>query len=222
VAVEWHIYFLFPLLVLAWRRFGGGKTTVSIFVLAYITYFAVRRTPLGGLIPHFLFLFALGMLAAVIATSQEPAWSKMRGRVPWYVVAFVSFAVVIGLCRYWPWGEAFKQYPLLDPILAIGVVAILISTTARADDPLRRFLSARPLAWCGRFSYSIYLIHAVLVQVVFQYFVRRLHLPDWQSFLLMIAVGIPFTIAVSYLFFLGCERPFLTSSPKRAQVEPGI
>src|SRR5579883_2718019 len=35
VAVEWHIYFLFPVLVLCWKRYGAALTTIILLLLSY-------------------------------------------------------------------------------------------------------------------------------------------------------------------------------------------
>ena len=218
VAVEWHIYFLFPLLLIAWRKWGGPWATFLTMAAGYIIYFAIRRTSYGGITPHFLALFALGMLGAAIATSTADQWKRLRENVPWYPVAAVTFAMVIGFCAYSPWEKAFRQFPLLDLIGSVGVVGLLVATTTNPVDKLRNLLSTKPLVWCGRFAYSIYLIHAVIVQAVYQHLVMPFGLPDWQAFLALILTVTPATIAVSYLFFLGCERPFLTPKLKRAQL----
>ena len=65
-----------------------------------------------------------------------------------------------------------------------------------------------PLAWLGTFAYSTYLIHAPLLQIVTQYFISRLPL-DRVSQLLATLTMAPATIAMCFVFFLFCERPFM-------------
>ena len=48
IGVEWQIYFLFPILLLSWRYFGGIKTIVA---LVFITYILIITTPLESLFP---------------------------------------------------------------------------------------------------------------------------------------------------------------------------
>ena len=83
-------------------------------------------------------------------------------------------------------------------------------------------LELRPLSELGRFSYSLYLLHAPILALVFL-LTRRwgLGMVEFQLFLL--GIGLPATVAMSYLFFLVFERPFLNpvTSPSRVAAAPG-
>ena len=65
IGIEWRIYFLFPLLVLSWRRLGA-EVTVAIALAAscvlYVLCFVSIHVTLGA---HYVGLFSLGMLLSV-------------------------------------------------------------------------------------------------------------------------------------------------------------
>jgi len=69
-----------------------------------------------------------------------------------------------------------------------------------ATGPLRRF---------GEISYSSYLIHAPVIYAVWSVLVLPLPVNDAARFLLLLVVGVPAAIAVSYAFFALFEKPFL-------------
>ena len=67
IAVECQIYVLFPLLILARRRFGILPVVGAIYLLALVLENQVRDTQHKGLMPIYLFVFLLGMYAAEFA-----------------------------------------------------------------------------------------------------------------------------------------------------------
>src|SRR5207248_1569574 len=74
ISVEWRIYFLFPLLVLCWKRFGGIATTVAAIIVGYLLFFALRGTPYVGITPWYLALFAFGMAGAGVVFLPDGPW----------------------------------------------------------------------------------------------------------------------------------------------------
>ena len=75
IALEWQIYFLFPLLVLLFRRWSVVGTVLLTMAVGYaLTFSSIRRVDHATL--HYLGLFALGMAAAQIAHSAETSASS--------------------------------------------------------------------------------------------------------------------------------------------------
>src|SRR5262249_37919081 len=75
ISVEWRIYFLFPLLVLCWRRAGAIVSTLATVAGSYLlirfAHFEWLNTAAYGTCLHFIGLFALGMLGAGVSYSDE-------------------------------------------------------------------------------------------------------------------------------------------------------
>ena len=206
IAVEWQVYFFFPPLLMCWRRWGAlpatfGAVLVSLLVEQGLLHYF-------GLYPcaDFIGLFALGMLAAWISFSADVLAGKMRAW-PWRMIAAISFAATCIL--YHP--------AALEAKTAFGCFAcsVLVIASIHREGWLHRALSVKPLAALGSISYSIYLIHAPLLAMVWKYPLATLHMrPDLTCAVMMIG-GLPAILVASYLFHLGFERPFV---PRRVAV----
>jgi peptidoglycan/LPS O-acetylase OafA/YrhL len=218
IAVEWRIYFVFPLMVLLWRRIGGIATIIGTLLISYVLAFMVAGTPWEPTMPHYLALFALGASAAAIAVSPDVRSRLLRDRLPWTRFTVALFAVICLAC--WRWGQPIgwpdrSMLLLVDTFVGLATAAALIGAARpHRQDVLHRMLSWRPLAFIGTFSYSLYLIHAPLLQVVWQYIahpLRFLGFGDAGELLITLGAGIPIILGIAYLFFRACEKPFIPS-----------
>lgn len=203
IAVECQIYLLFPLLVLLWDRIGGVKTLVGAILASFVALHFLSHTRLSGLTPQYLGLFATGMFGACLATSANTEWRGWSERIPWWIITGIM-VVLSGLSIHL--GKAY----FADYFVGFAAMALLVGATQTDHNPIRSLLSLRPLAGIGLFAYSIYLIHAPLLQVVWQYLLLPLHLGPIQTFALLASFGCPVILAISYLFYLRCERPFIS------------
>lgn len=219
IATEWHIYFLFPLLLLLWNQVGPRNTTVLAAVVSYGVYLLLHTVGIEpawfGVVPQYVALFVFGMFAATIVASQESRWARLREGMRWDIVAAIAFTVV---CAYevlshgyeWVYGD----YPM-----GIGVASLLIACAqVTRGRRLRRLLATKPLRVIGSFSYSLYLIHAPLIQIIWQYAIHPLHYSDPITFALLVLIGTPLIVGTAYLFFRVFERPFLYSRRPVASV----
>ena len=100
ISLEWWIYFLFPGLVLAWKRFGAGITTTVSVVGAYILWWGFNREFHDTFSVNFIALFVLGMLGCELAHTRTPAIRALRDRLPWGVVAGASLVFAVR-CNDW-------------------------------------------------------------------------------------------------------------------------
>ena len=209
VAVEWQIYFTFPILLLMWRRLGGLWATTLWTLISYMFVFLFRPSQLIGITPQFYALFGLGALGAAISVSPSALWEKARARVPWLAVTIGSALAVLAL-------RNMKNGRILDFLVGLSTLCLLVLLSQPAGERLRAICSARPLVSIGSYSYSLYLLHAPLLQLLWQFGISRLHTSDVSRYLLIILLGVPFCLGCSYLFYLVCERPFLTARRQSA------
>jgi peptidoglycan/LPS O-acetylase OafA/YrhL len=238
ISVEWRIYFLFPILVWSWRRAGAGGTVLgaaSVAAAAWAVlpelkpFFPSLNLQPWGICPHYLLLFALGMLAADVALAPgRPATTL--GKIPWGAAAVAATLAYLALAGG---GQALKRSPLgvgvpwavRDVAFGLWVACLLAwvanSRTGAAGVALRRLLSWRPLAFVGTFAYSVYLIHGPLIQIVWQYAVAPLGLEPASAIWAVVLLGTPAILAASYVFFLLCERPFLSARQQSAAEKVG-
>ena len=218
VAVEWKIYFLFPVLVLVWRRLGPGLTTLAAGLFAVALFSVAQGRTWEGLSPQFLVLFVLGMLAATITQGKLLPKSWEWRRFPWAVAA-VGLALLLAVVNY-HWRRVHSGWPVFTQDILAGVAAFALLLAASQERGwLQRLLSRRPLVWVGTFSYSVYLLHAPLLQVIWQYLLYPLHLGSIATFSLLVCLGTPLIVGLCYLFFLACERPFLNTRPHETPAE---
>jgi peptidoglycan/LPS O-acetylase OafA/YrhL len=220
VALEWQIYLLFPILLLAWRRFGKLRGSLAMLGLTAALYVIANGAPAyGGFDPsgfgaEYLGFFILGCVAATAAFSDRPIWQRVR-TLPWATFALVGLAITAAGVH-----EGFsvgKRSVLLDVPMGLFAFSLLVAgARTEGRNPVRAVLGARWLAAIGVFSYSIYLIHAPLLQVETQYVLGPMHLGAAREYLLLLALGVPVIVLASYCFFLVCERPFMSARQKRA------
>ena len=208
IFVEFQIYLLFPALVLLWKRFGAATGTLLTILAAYCLYFALHRTPFSGITPHFLALFGLGMLAAVVTFSSESRWQSLRERFPLLSISAVCFAITAFLCYKKGTEFYLGKIAYLDFIIGIGMFCLLVAGTQSRYAIFQKVLSMRPLVFIGGISFSLYLIHAPLLQIVWQYMLHPLHMSDKPTFVLLALIGTAFCLAGAYIFYLVCEKPW--------------
>jgi peptidoglycan/LPS O-acetylase OafA/YrhL len=106
------------------------------------------------------------------------------------------------------------KHPIYQPIsdCVAGIwSALLLIRASESTNMLRTALSVKPLVWIGGFSYSLYLIHAPVVQIIWQYAINPLHLGQSEGYLLQVLTGIPLTIVLAFGFSLMFERPLMTA-----------
>ena len=198
VAMEAQIYLLFPLIVLAWRRFGIAWVLGVTFVVSHLLFFLLKH--LGP--ANYLFLFVLGAWAAKLGLER-------RGLTALKATFFLCVAV-------------FLAFPYMKDVYAdlfVGVgISCLMAVCARTNFWVRPLLSLGLFTWLGSFSYSIYLIHNVIQHLYLDTALRLRAVPPGRPlFLFMCFVLTPVILGLAYVFHLLIERPFMTVHKVRPQ-----
>lgn len=220
VAAEWQAYLFFALiLVPVWRvvllRKGAIAALFPILgigaVAGYFWYLLPKPWNLEWALPHFAFLFTVGMAACAIALSPDPKLQRFRDAVPWTLVVVMGIVTLTTL----RWFLKILN-PVGDLLVGLIVFAGLLQCTreyAAGEDTrpglLRRWVEATPLTRIGAYSYSLFLVHYVIVSH-WSTFMRWL---KWEDTPLVFAfwVGNAVLIALTTaLFYWYCERPFET------------
>jgi peptidoglycan/LPS O-acetylase OafA/YrhL len=217
IAYEWKLYFFFPFLVAACYKIGPLITAAVCTVLSYIALFLLHGTAYNNYPIHFVGMFAIGTAAALITFSRNLKWQNFCQSpvVTWIGIASVLFVIVAS------WSHYLRGLYYIDLFVSLATVTALVKISLGRWRLLKAALAWRPLAFVGTFAYSLYLIHAPLIQCVWQYIVHPLGLSKNIEFFLLIAVGIPIILVCAYLFYLACERPFLrTKKYEPAKPQP--
>jgi len=217
IAVEWQIYFFFPLLVLLFRKIGLGWSSLLTLLLSYSFYLKFHHLLHGWMAPHYLGLFTLGMLGANIAYGEEEKWHAWRDRKFWGPAAYALWTIVL-LININP--EIGFQYAYLVDLLAgPASMCSLIAAAKPGESRLRRLLSHPKLVFIGTFSYSIYLLHDPLLRVLLSYPLAPLANMKLLQWCLLVVLGVPLMVGAIYLFHLVGERPFMNAPFQGSRTE---
>lgn len=219
VATEWQIYFLFPLLLLpALRRFGiiGLLVASFVFWMAIHIFFHAR---FDGAALHFTSLFSFGMVGAILGFSREAQKRAWHKHIPWGICTLAS-SLVLAIILGWRPGLIEKHTSHIDLLAGICAMCLLIYCTQHLSGSTSRrpwilnLLESHTAVRVGQFSYSLYLIHAPVLALCYA-FLRTHHCQPVITLVLVIALGVPLSLLLSYLFYLGFERPFLRKRDNR-------
>jgi peptidoglycan/LPS O-acetylase OafA/YrhL len=207
LAVEWHIYLCFPLLLWLWRRAGlwqmlvivtGVSVALAMAIFSYASYLNLVR-------PEYLALFAFGAAAAYVLHGEPAAvWVPRLRRVPWGWVALVLYAACIG------YTYTDLEFPLYQvEFLSCAAALSTIAACMLRGGMLARFMESSPLVWLGSVSYSLYLIHVPIIWGVFAYFLRGYGHDATRTVIWMLVFLVPYIVGASYLFARAFEFPFM-------------
>ncbi len=211
IAVECHIYLLFPLLVLLSRRVGPWGTFFIGSAAGAFLYGVLRDTPYIGCTPQYLILFSLGMLSANLCLSPK------KKSLSWGAPAVLLSTALLVLCGT---GEVERIQTALGDWSALALdcfvgacAAVVILSAAQAGGIMARLFGLRPLVWIGGFSYSLYLVHAPIHFICYKtiWTLMQHHVPTGIAYPLFILISVPIILAGSLVFYLLFEAPFLAA-----------
>jgi peptidoglycan/LPS O-acetylase OafA/YrhL len=218
IAIEWHIYFLFPLLLALRRRLGLLGSTALVFAVGLV----ISAQFGGGLTmwaeANLVGCFALGMAAREVVLDRGAlriGFTTMV-RPPWLALALGVALGLIALSQRLGTERAAEQSnTLLEPLVGLGMAALLVAVGRSPTSRLRRPLEARWLVFIGSFSYSVYLLHAPVLQLLWQYLMRPLGLPlrNGWALALLLGLGLASSLLVGWCYFLLVEQRCLRARP---------
>jgi peptidoglycan/LPS O-acetylase OafA/YrhL len=117
------------------------------------------------------------------------------------------------LLAIWREGSVWTLTPRhllwVDMALGPAIACLLIGLAAGRPAPLVRLLDSRPIRGLGLCSYSVYLLHEPIVVVFYSRIVAPRYHHGTTAFLVMVALVVPATIALAWIFASVFERPFL-------------
>lgn len=211
IAIEFQLYFVFPLLVaLIWRL---GKLLAVGASWGIAAWMLQNLDAAPKLYVWYLPLFTMGMAAAHATFARETK--------PWMGWAGLTVAAGAIVMCVQTIGQTKELMPR-DAWFGLAVCGLLVSGAALPNGPVRGLFGLRGLVGLGAFSYSLYLMHHPIYQVVYA------NRPEWVSgpvdrLAYVGTVGAAAALVGSYLFYRAFERPFVSRpAPKpsaRALVE---
>ena len=204
-SMSWELWFSLTLPLAIWcisriRRTGLAvvATFIAVLVSHWTGYFPLRLC----------LMFWLGVMVARQFDKIKAVKLSMLAEL----ALLVASAGVIELSLVWhPGGvlEALKSTAMNAACLVVVVVAI-------ADGFTRRALSAAPMVFLGKVSYSLYLTHAMVIGALVA-LLPRLGIVDPLA---IAAVSLPASMLVSVVFWRIIEVPSMNLSRSLASSGP--
>jgi len=212
VALEWQIYFLFPLLLVPiWRRLGTA-------VILVVTCLFPLIFPGNEGDSFYVTLFTLGMLGAIIGFYREPSLPFYKERLPWGRVSILFGIIWFVVAVIHPIGTVAKGDLLLGPAVACWMIECSRSIVEGKSNLVLRLFELPQAIALGTFSYSLYLTHAMVLAVV-ELCLSGISMAPLVKFSVLVAIVLPLSLLFAYLFHLIFEKPFMSSPAVKALKE---
>jgi hypothetical protein len=197
LSVEEQFYLVWPALIvlLTWRG-GGSRRLIAALLIGVVASFALSlwltdASPARAfyLLPTRVWQLGVGGLLALVGVMGT---SRRAGALAWAGLAAVAVAGVAL--------TAETPYPGIAALLPTAGAVALLYGGAAPGGPVR-LLTAAPLRFLGKISYSLYLWHWPLLVLPLMFLERALTGVE-------IAVSVTAAIGVSWLSWRFVEQPF--------------
>lgn len=227
--IEFGFYLTLPLAAAAFRsRFWLDVAFATLALTLLYRCFAFEMTHSGGANDVFWGLeqlpgrydqFVLGMLAArvfAITATAGPAVQRriLAWRTPLLVAGLAICSVlVVGLARVE--SELWRGHPSIfffHTGFALGAAMVVLGT-AWGSALGRSLFGNRPIVFLGIISYSLYLWHYPLLEVLPRLWFPALGLET--SLFWILVVFTPLSVALAWIGYTLTEKPFLARSRTR-------
>jgi peptidoglycan/LPS O-acetylase OafA/YrhL len=212
IAVEFQFYLVFPFLLRFYEKYGVPYllgvllTFVCLRIVGHFeggdTHGAAYWTILGRMDQ-----FIVGILCGAAYAKRGVQLARLRYAFPLSVVAVVWWLHYFNHHGGYPlvhWNRIF--WPTADAVVWGQFILTYLPVSARLPA-----IISRPLAFVGEISFSIYLLHFVVIQsLIHSEYVFAFSRERTSSALLnTLLVTLPLTLALSVLTYFVVEKPFL-------------
>ncbi|MCK3654533.1 hypothetical protein A4G19_01725 [Pasteurellaceae bacterium Macca] len=186
--IEWKFYLLFPLLLAFCINVRSTLYTIAFcFILALGLFYANLIKLIDFVIINY---FIIGAISALIYKTKSLKIdnilkSKMTSII---IISLFLFNFLYNVGSYSYLGN-----------FCLGIFFIAVSN----GNSCFKILSFKPLSFLGKISYSIYLLHGIILSFV------NLYLFPKGNYLINTSIVIILTITLSYFTFKYIEQPFM-------------
>lgn len=157
-----ELYLLYPLIIVACRRFGVRLVTAALLAQTTLNIAFILGLPTSFDPPltfvRFGFYFVLGMQLGPRYGLYKPLLAGAMN-IPWLIVL-----VTLGLLDFTARGTIF--IPFLEPPAFLVTMILCYAAAVKLLDPALNAGAARPFVALGRYSYGIFLIHVLFLGIL--------------------------------------------------------
>ena len=210
--IELRWYLLLPLLLLLHRRtkslglLGASALVCLLYTLTLGKHPGTQVTNLVGPLPLFLPLFVAGIWIAEILAVGKPT------RLELALIRHARWGVVFSCVLIWLVTPASPEQVIrYNRAIPGGLLASFMLLLTLYDPIFKKALAWRPLVSIGLFSYSLYLIHQPIIELIYSV-VKPLGWSASVQFLFFQCIVSTAAVVLGYLFYRVAEKPFLRRS----------
>ena len=207
VAIEWHIYFIFPIILWFGNRLGRTLILTLFILLPIAGAFLLRFTGWAWFYFQFLGLFTMGIAAAHATFSANPRIERLRRQIPWLLPTLACAACAVALCVLLPEARWTRSWAIADGFSGAATACALVYLGSHPHRQILRLSEWWPFVGLGKFSYSLYLMHAPVLQLVWLG-LGKIY-PSATSNVAFVFLAVPICVGFSWIFYRAFEEPFL-------------
>ncbi|MGK0186625.1 MAG: peptidoglycan/LPS O-acetylase OafA/YrhL [Verrucomicrobiales bacterium] len=219
LAIEEHYYLLFPVTFLLLRkRLSNQSTAVVLIALcaAALIWRCVLVFQLGA--DHDRVYYASDarfdniLYGSVFALLWNPALGKTWNRPHWQLMALVIACAALVIFTFVYRNEDFRN-TLRYTIQGLTLMPLFYYVITCRDTITHRLLNWKPMVFLGKISYSLYLLHVLVLAVVYE----NIHIGEFDISLagkivplhmvIKAVLSFALTTFLSWLIFLFVEQP---------------
>ena len=205
IGLEMQFYILFPFIMLGVLKFGFARTCITVVLVCLFARFSLPEYfasfPMPSMILIKLNVFIAGMLIAIGVRSQNVAY-----------IVLAIFATIISLYQH----DSINKLRYAAQIGMILMMATILwvrpenSIIAKILRIPRWILTNKLSVFLGDVSYSVYLLHLMIVLPVISYLLNNPQFsqhPSALRFVIATLIILPVTYIISYFLYKSIEKP---------------
>lgn len=211
LGVEMTLSLLMPLL-----------TIVAIRNIRLIVWFIPISLFMGNYISMFSMHFCLGILLAYYYPTiknydfKQSKFYPYRFLIVSLIFILFSFRHIQKLVYFGDWFYSVTGFFKIDHFHFTGLASFGILLIVMNNAKIQKLLSGKILSFIGLISYSIYLIHWLIVVVIMdRWDAIAAHFPNMATaYIVMLAVTVALTMLFATVMYYFVEKPFIYLSKK--------
>jgi peptidoglycan/LPS O-acetylase OafA/YrhL len=210
ISAEWLAYLLFPALALVLFRLRRRLRSRSLLVLAFVISLGPSvllvstghfYTPYSWVV-RILAEFTAGAVAYSAIARMRP--SDRTRRVAGYLSVLLVIAIVALLFQ-------LTDHPIDGIPDSVGLVDVLflplVGTLAIGTTGIARLLASGPFVFGGKISYSMYLVHGLVISALMAMWHHLANHPTGTPLLLLVPALLGVMFLLAWLLYVAVEEP---------------
>ncbi|EML7011503.1 TPA: acyltransferase family protein [Klebsiella pneumoniae] len=195
VSVEWQFYIIAPLLFMLMNKITSKKNCLALFIIL-IFMIGYGKITDKGFYGNNLFAFSIGYLTFYFYKNIYPSINLAQLKIASAIAIFLSI-ILLGK----------DAFPVI--IWVASFYAVLKKDMCGELSFLGKVLDWRPVLYIGRISYSIYMVHMVIVFCILSLLSGYNELPLYMYAVFPVSC-IVVSIAISSLTYRYIEKPMMS------------